>query len=36
MKDYLGVFVMLVLAFGSLALFVYLTFWLDYVWFAIL
>ena len=36
MKDFLGVFVMLILVFGSMALFVYLMFWLDYVWFAML
>jgi len=36
MKDFLGVFVMLILVFGSMALFVYLIFWLDYVWFAML
>jgi hypothetical protein len=34
MKDFLAVFVMLILVFGSLALFVYLTFYLDYIWFA--
>jgi hypothetical protein len=34
MKDFLGVFVMLILVFGSMALFVYLMFWLDYFWFA--
>jgi hypothetical protein len=36
MKDFLGVFVMLVLVFGSLALFTYLMFYLDYIWFAML
>lgn len=34
MKDFLGVFVLLILVFGSMALFVYLMFYLDYVWFA--
>ncbi len=36
MKDFLGVFGMLVLVFGSLALFAYLMFYLDYIWFAML
>ncbi|MDF9795261.1 Flp pilus assembly protein TadB [Catalinimonas alkaloidigena] len=34
MKDFLGVFVLLILVFGSMALFVYLMFYLDYAWFA--
>lgn len=32
MKDFLGVFIMLVLVFGSVALFAYLMFYLDYIW----
>jgi hypothetical protein len=36
MKDFLGVFLLLVLVFGSLALFTYLMFYLDYIWFALL
>ncbi|WKN32215.1 hypothetical protein PZB74_02450 [Porifericola rhodea] len=36
MKDFLGVFVLLILVFGSMALFIYLMFYLDYLWFAIL
>lgn len=36
MKDFLGVFAMLLLIFGSVALFIYLMFYLDYVWFALL
>lgn len=35
MKDFLSVFVMLILVFGSMALFVYLMFYLDYFWYAI-
>lgn len=36
MKDFLSVFVMLILVFGSMTLFVYLMFYLDYFWFAII
>lgn len=36
MKDFVRVFVMLILVFGSLALFAYLMFFLDYIWFALI
>ena len=36
MKDFVGVFVLLVLVFGSVALFGYLAFYLDYLGWALL
>lgn len=36
MKDFLGVFMLIVLVFGSVALFAYLGFYLNYFWWAML
>lgn len=36
MKDFLGVFLLLILVFASVALFAYLAFYLNYFWWAML
>lgn len=36
MKDFLGVFLLVILVFGSVAFFIYLGFYLNYFWWAML